>query len=367
MAVDPTIRYEQVENLWLDPKNPRLGRNEVAKGLSQAQILGLMKDWELEELATSFIESGFWPQEALIVTTETIDGQERLVVIEGNRRLAALKILRGERPERLPGALRQITEEITPEQAARLTEVPCIRADTRRDVQEFLGFRHVSGIKQWEPAEKAEFIAHLIDDLGYSYEQVMRKIGSKTEPVRRNYISYRMLLQMEQLEEIDVEAVESSFSVLFLSLRTAGAQQFLHVDIKAPPELARHPVPDEHIANLVKFAKWLFGTRDEPPLVPESRDVDRFGKILESAEALEYLETARRPMFTVAFMKAGGDREEVLAAIERAAFDVEQALGTVHLYIEDERVQGAVERLGLDCKQLLRIFPMIADKVNAPA
>ena len=30
-----------------------------------------------------------------------------------------------------------------------------------------------------------------------TYQEVMRKIGSKTPTVRQNYISYRLLLQME--------------------------------------------------------------------------------------------------------------------------------------------------------------------------
>ena len=54
----------------------------------------LMRDWALDELATSFLESGFWPHEALLVVKEEIYGENQLVVVEGNRRLAALKYLR---------------------------------------------------------------------------------------------------------------------------------------------------------------------------------------------------------------------------------------------------------------------------------
>src|SRR5262245_35622849 len=87
------IKYADVEDLFLDPKNVRLGRHNAAKGLSQSQILNLMRDWTLDELAVSFVESGFWAHEALLVVRESLGGQSRLVVIEGNRRLAALKYL----------------------------------------------------------------------------------------------------------------------------------------------------------------------------------------------------------------------------------------------------------------------------------
>src|SRR6266576_1806890 len=93
MAIDTDIRYSPVAELLLDSKNPRLGRQNTTKDLSQDQVLELMKDWALEELAVSFLESGFWPQEALIAVRENVGTEQHLVVVEGNRRLAALKLL----------------------------------------------------------------------------------------------------------------------------------------------------------------------------------------------------------------------------------------------------------------------------------
>ncbi|MEJ7640402.1 MAG: hypothetical protein WKF75_21150, partial [Singulisphaera sp.] len=58
----PRIQTEELRNLFLDPKNPRLGRHNINKGLGQEAILELIKNWSLEELAVSFLESGFWPQ-----------------------------------------------------------------------------------------------------------------------------------------------------------------------------------------------------------------------------------------------------------------------------------------------------------------
>ena len=52
-----------------------------------------MTDWTLDELAVSFIENSFWPQEALMVVEEELYGTGHRIVVEGNRRLAALKLL----------------------------------------------------------------------------------------------------------------------------------------------------------------------------------------------------------------------------------------------------------------------------------
>ena len=188
MAISKKIEYADVDELSLDPHNPRLGREHAGETLKQSRVLQLMEDWALEELAVSFLESGFWPHEALLVVHEPLDGKQRLVVVEGNRRLAALKLLHSAY-EGQPASKKweEIADSGTPPDGL-FTEIPYIRIDSRRNVDAFLGFRHVTGIKEWHPAEKAEYIAHLIQDRKMSYDEVRRKIGSKVPVVRQNFI-----------------------------------------------------------------------------------------------------------------------------------------------------------------------------------
>lgn len=367
MAVRSEIKYASVDELMLDPLNPRLGRGNTDPTVSQSRILEMMKDWTLEELAISFIESGFWPQEALIVIKEHLYGKPALVVIEGNRRLAALKLLRdairGHRAERK--WLELIKGRAIPD--GLFERIPYLEVESRKDIEAFLGFRHVTGIKEWKPAEKAEYIARLIEDSGMSYEEVMRKVGSKTPTVRQNYISYRLLLQMEENEDISIEHVEDKFSVLFLSLRTDGVQKYLNIDIKADPCDAYKPVPRTHMRNLANFALWLFGSRTKLPLVSDSRQVDKFGRILESQKAVEYLERTERPSFDIAFQLAGGDEPEVVRLIEQAADNVEAALGRAHRYARSRKLRAATERLAEDALQLLKLFPELRQKLLSEA
>src|SRR5262249_55936689 len=144
-----------------------------------------------------------------------------LVVVEGNRRLAALKmIMRAKTGDETSSKWKELIRGYPKEAFERLKKIPYILKPTRESVRSYLGFRHVTGIKEWNPAEKAQFIAHLIEDERLDYEQVRRRIGSKTPAVRQNYISYRLLLQMEdRADEVNIEKVEERFSVLYLSLR----------------------------------------------------------------------------------------------------------------------------------------------------
>ncbi|MGC1158355.1 MAG: hypothetical protein WA891_11260 [Acidobacteriaceae bacterium] len=364
MAIGNRIEYADLEDLYLDPDNPRLGREFTHQEKRQSAILEVMKDWALEELAVSFMESGFWPHEAVLAIEQPLYGKKRLVVVEGNRRIAALMLLkRAEegRPESKKWAEIAKSAPVPPK---LFEEIPFIRVGSRKDADAFLGFRHVTGIKEWQPAEKAEFIAHLVEDQGLSYDEVMRRIGSKTATVRQNYISYRLLLQMEGTEQIAAEKVEARFSVLYLSLRSAGVQQYLDIDIMADPRSARRPVPKSKLEALARFALWLFGSDDVEPIVTDSRQVDRFGVALGNAKAVAYLERTERPSLQVAFRLAGGDEEEVVESVEKAADLVESALSRAHAYRSSIKLRTAVERLAEDTDQLVKVFPAIAQKLN---
>lgn len=359
MAIKTELQYAPLDQLYLDPTNPRLGRHYARKDLKQSGVLELMKDWTLDELALSFRESGFWPHEALLVVREDLYGKPRLVVVEGNRRLAALKQLyeaANDNPATKKWA--ELAEDLKVDDRL-FRKIPYIEIESRKDIEAFLGFRHVTGIKEWKPAEKAEYIAKLIESSRLTYEEVRRKIGSKTPVVRQNYIAYRLLLQMEDDEDISLEHVEDKFSVLYLSLRTSGAQRYLHIDIKADPQAAKRPVPASRLKGLARFALWLFGDDTHPPLVKESRRVDDFGFILEHRKAVEYLERSDRPSFDIAFSLAGGDEFEVVRLVEKASDNIELALSRAHLHARSEKLKLAVERLSIDSEQIMRLFPAI--------
>ncbi len=366
MAISEKIEREEIENLHLDPLNPRLGRRLIKEKPGQGEILTWMvAEGVLDELAVSFLESGFWTQEALVVVEEKAGRKKELVVVEGNRRLAALKMLfKAHNGEKVSKKWEEIASTATPSKMRKLESVPFVRAGSRNEVQAYLGFRHVSGIKEWNPAEKAEFIAHLIDDQGLTYHQVMRRIGSKTPTVRQNYIAYRILLQMEkQSEDISIEKVEDRFSVLYLSLRANGVQQYLGFDIGAEPRKAKQPIPKSKSRELANFSGWLFGSGEgedeKDPIVRDSRQTDNFGTILESPAAIKYLERSDSPVFDTAYRIAGGSEAETAQHIERAADEVEEALGTAHHHKKSKRLQNATERLGRDVLQLLQLFPKI--------
>lgn len=366
MAVGTNLSFAELSKLYLDPLNPRLGRHRMSRETSQDDLLETMREWVLDELALSYLESGgFWSHEPLIVVEEDLYGKNCLVVVEGNRRLAAIKALKlASDGHPLSQKWAQMLQD-APIPDGLFERIPYVIAESRLDVQAFLGFRHVTGIKQWDADEKAGFIAHLVDDGGLTYQQVARKIGSKTPTVRKHYIAYRVLLQAEDnVDDFDVEKADKRFAILYMSLGTTGAQTYLNLDIASDPAHANRPVPKEHLENLAHFCRWLFGTDETPRLVTDTRQVSDFGTILESDEAVKYLEESNTPKFEVAFRIAGGDEAETIRYVLEAANNVELALMRAHAFKSSTGLQKAVHRLGEDTFKILETFPAIRDELT---
>ena len=373
METRTEIKYAKLDELYLDAKNPRLGRRDPNENLPQVDILDLMRVWVLEELAVSYLESGFWTHEALLVVEETLYGQPHLVVVEGNRRLAALKFLHAARhEEEVPRKWQTLIQDTQATEAhfnKLFNEIPYIQVNSREEIESFLGFRHVTGIKQWRTEEKAQYIAKLIEQ-GMRYEQVMQKIGSRTSTVRQHYIAYRLLVQMEDnLENFSVEDARGRFSVMYLSLRTQGVRTYLDIKISADEKAAKTPVPQTHLDALADFALWLFGSKNGPqkqsPLFTDSRRVDDFGRILENDRAIQYLKENTRPNFEYAFELSGGDESKIVQRLNEAANNVEVVLSRVQHYKDSVDIREAIERLGIDVETLLNVFPSIRQELQA--
>ncbi len=77
-----------VTNLLLDPINARIPGSSPT--LSQRELLAdLVENDKVLDLAKSIVDNGFFPVESLIMVEES----KKKYVVEGNRRLAALKLL----------------------------------------------------------------------------------------------------------------------------------------------------------------------------------------------------------------------------------------------------------------------------------
>ena len=215
------MQHIPVGNLLLDSENPRLP--ESLHGESQSEILDFLHEQGvLEELAQSYLDNGFFQYEPLIVLRA--DGEEDYTVIEGNRRLAALKILRGA-PE--AGDLHFPGIEPSPEQIERLGEVPCFFISNRGEIHAYIGFRHIGGLKTWPPEAKARYLfpeVRKLVDAGAAdpFRKLGRRFGSNTQAVRNPYLAIRILLYARDEFGLDVTYVQKRRFGVWLRCMNSG-------------------------------------------------------------------------------------------------------------------------------------------------
>lgn len=100
----PRYRRLSVDLLDFDPDNPRFGG--AAEDCSQDQIQPLLEKSPhyARELVPSLVENGFIAYEPLVVREEG----ERFFVIEGNRRLAAIRYILANRDRFPPAAVQRL-------------------------------------------------------------------------------------------------------------------------------------------------------------------------------------------------------------------------------------------------------------------
>ena len=280
-ATMPPVTSLPVDELCFDRKNPRLFLDQ---DLDESELLHLLwRDFAVDELALSIAGNGYFEHEPLFATRE--DG--RYVVIEGNRRLAAVKLLLDGQLRELVGAtdLPQITEQWRQE----LGSLPVVLS-ARQDIWHYIGFKHVNGSQPWQSYAKAQYIAWVHNDLGQPLDEIARRIGDRHSTVKRLYRGLMVLRQAEMSGRFDLDdrwKKHFSFSHLYTGLDYQNIQELLGIDNES--SFRPDPVPQERIEALGDLCLWLYGRKstDTRPLVQsQNPDLRRLDTAIGSSSGL---------------------------------------------------------------------------------
>jgi hypothetical protein len=272
-----------VADLHFDTRNPRLVEFGIKPNTSESEILQILWDaMDVMELVLSISSSGYFPHEPLIVTEE--DGKH--VVLEGNRRLAALKVLLG---HEVAKEYKWKVPDLTPDTLAGIQEVPVI-FESREDSWKYLGFKHVNGPAKWTSFAKAKYIAQVHREYEIPLADIARQIGDGHKTVQR---LYRGLMVLEQAEDEAGYNPENSyarrifFSHLYTALDKPGFTDYL--GLAAKEDENPKPVAQDKLEELRQVCVWLFGDKEaeEPPVIKsQAPDLKRLDAVLRNREAL---------------------------------------------------------------------------------
>lgn len=284
----------EVSRLLLDWENPRVVEFGITERSNQQEILQVLwKELAVDEILYSMVSDGYWDFEPLV----GIETGDRITIIEGNRRLAALKLIQelDETDIELPP---RIKEKISDKLLADTETVPVIIVDSREKAWKFIGFKHVNGPAKWQSFAKAKYVAEIHQNFGIPLNEIAFQIGDTSNTVEKLYQGYMVLSQAKEAGaynfETDVSASRIYFSHLYTGLQRHGIREF--VKVKEAGMADPNPVPVEKIPELKELLTWLFGYKPDKVksiIASQNPDLKYLDEVLQNPTALQTLRSTQ--------------------------------------------------------------------------
>lgn len=184
-----TTNKIKIDELYLDEKNPRF---IIPPNPSQQSIVDyLIENEEVEKLAEDIAQSGgLYAGERIIVTKEN----DRWIVLEGNRRICACKILMDPQllANRRLASINKISLLMNEELKQNLTFISADVMNNRLEAQSSLAAKHIDGIKKWSTISKQKFFA-LEFDSGKSIQEISIITGVSLARIKTGLKEYRII------------------------------------------------------------------------------------------------------------------------------------------------------------------------------
>ena len=282
----------KIAQLLLDPNNPRFSElgedlNTVSEGrFADEKVQAFTFDkmraevFDVSELKDTIKTLGFLPMDRMVVRKwrgNPSGADDKYVVIEGNRRLTALRWLMN---------LHEIGKEnFSPEQLQNFTDLECLLLDDAAAPSTanliLPGLRHVSGIKEWGPYQKAKAV-YALRKSGLSSQDAAQSLGLSTRAANSSYKCYLALEQMKNDEEFGEHAVPRMYSYFEEVFKRPNVRSWLDWSDDAEGFTA-----EDHAKE---FYSWIIpGDDGQSPKLPESKSVREWSEILADESAMNIL------------------------------------------------------------------------------
>ena len=319
-GLDPTTTRVPVDELRFDLKNYRMAETEFR---SETDVVShLIEEYDVEELVLSILTAGWLDYEPLIAER---DG----TVLEGNRRLAALQLIRNENLRQDVGYRLPHVDSIS---SSALPEKVSVRyADSREAAYVYIGFKHINGPFKWDALAKAKFAADWVAD-GHDVEVVSRTLGDSHNTILR-LINGWNVLQRARDEGFEISDATTTppfpISHLYTALTRPDIRRHLGIDLPPKAVIDSDTIDPQHVGNLIQLMSWLYGQKSKGQasvIRKQNPDLSTLVRVIahDSAreelianrdlDAAEELLTPSQERFEIALRQAARACEEALAA-----------------------------------------------------
>lgn len=279
----------ELGQLLLDANNPRFAElgeairpipeHRFAEETVKQATFQRMKSttFDVAELRDTIKSLGFLPMDRIVVRKwngDAGDGVPRFVVVEGNRRVTAILWLLQLHDEGKETLSDELIQQVTKFEALLLD------AEVAPEVAQLIlpGLRHVSGIKEWGPYQKAKAVFAL-RETGLSPQEVAQSFGLSTRAANTAYRCYMGLEQMKADEEFGEYAEPRMYSYFEETFKRRNVRDWLGWD----DNTARFT----NSAHLEEFYSWITpGPDGTDAKLNKALDVRDLSTILEDDAAL---------------------------------------------------------------------------------
>lgn len=227
------LRHIPLNDLLLDPNNYRLQEHEgFITNLDhrfhidrvQDKTRKRLQNENPDPLRNSIVANGFLEIERIVVVPYEHEANKYLV-IEGNRRVAALLTIRDEHDAgiEIPNNVVQVFDA-----------VPCLVADGTDQEAYFreaiMGIRHVGGIRQWGGYQRARLVADMRDNHQLDSTVISERIGLSVREVNRRYRAFKALEQMKDDENYGEHATAQLYPLFHEAVSLPAVRDWLGWD-----------------------------------------------------------------------------------------------------------------------------------------
>lgn len=289
----PEFENISLDQLFLDDQNPRLPKS--LQGSSEKDILEYMLlDASLIELMLAIGENDFFPgEQLLVVKIQDKKGKENknnYKVVEGNRRLSAVKLLSN---PQLVSIQKSKIQQAVEEAEYKPTEIPCLIFQTEAEIHNYLGYRHITGIKEWKLLEKARYLFELWKskysklDLNAASKELAKSIGSRRDYVKRILVGYQVFAKIQDEGFFKIPGLDDTtfyFNYIADSLNKTSIANFLGLNVKSIDDIEEVELNEK---NLESWTRWLFEKDKEgrTRLIGDSKSLTALNAVLGFAPA----------------------------------------------------------------------------------
>lgn len=334
----PQITPVAPGDLHFDRRNSRMAEMEFNTETDVVQHL--VEEYDVHEIVLSVLTAGWLDYEPLIAER---DG----TVLEGNRRLAALRLIADEGLRRQVGYSLPVVEEVHPN--AHPQQISVRYAESREAAYVYIGFKHINGPFKWDALAKAKFAADWVAT-GRDIQLVSRTLGDSHNTVLRLVNGWNVLQRAKREGFDPADATTGTpfpISHLYTALTRPDIRTFLGITTPTRSVIGEDDIPPEKTGELAQLMNWLYGARSraQPSIIrTQNPDLGTLVRVIAHEVAREEL-TANRDLDSAAVLLVPlNERFEI--SLRRAARSCEDALAAAKDYDGSPTLLDIVNNMG---------------------